>query len=209
MTDASPATSPSPPRRSWFRFSLRTMLLAVTFAAVLVGWNMHRRREQQRAIAAVQELGGTSQQVLADLSLASRVGAVWTQDNSLWLANLHLTDEDLDRVPLEAMHTLRGFHAADNRLTDRSLARLAGRSELESLDLTSNPDITDEGLAQLKNLRGLKQLMLRNNPRITDAGLVHLESLQNLELLILIGTSVTPTGGKQLQSKLPTTKVGY
>jgi Leucine-rich repeat (LRR) protein len=209
MTDGSPRPSPTPPRRSRFRFSLRTLLIALTIFACLVGWNMHRRHEQQRALAAVQQLGGTTQQVLVDLSLPSRIGAVWTQENSLWLANLQLTDEDLDRVPLEAMHTLRGFHAADNRLTDRSLARLAGRSELESLDLTNNPDITDEGLAQLKNLRGLKQLMLRNNPRITDAGLIHLESLQNLDLLILIGTSVTPTGGKQLQSKLPTTKVGY
>jgi hypothetical protein len=209
MTDGSPGPSPTPPRRSWFRFSLRTLLVALTIFACLVGWNMHRRREQQRALAAVQELGGTTQQVLADLSVSSRMGAVWTQENSLWLANLQLTDEDLDNVPLEAMHTLRGFHAADNRLTDRSLARLAGRSELESLDLTSNPDITDDGLAQLKNLPGLKQLLLRNNPRITDAGLVHLESLQNLDLLILIGTSVTPAGGKQLQSKLPTTKVGY
>jgi hypothetical protein len=185
------------------------MLLAVTLAAVLVGWNMHRRREQQRALAAVQELGGTTQQVLTNLSLPSRVGAVWTQENSLWLANLDLTDEDLDRVPLEAMHTLRGFHAADNRLTNKSLARIASRDELESLDLTNNPDITDEGLAQLKNLRGLRQLLLRNNPQITDAGLVHLEALENLDLLILIGTSVTPEGGKQLQSKLPATKVGH
>jgi hypothetical protein len=209
MTDRPPDTSPAPPRRRWFRFSLRALLVAVTLIAGLVGWNMHRRREQQRAITAVQELGGTSQQVLSDLSLVSRLGAIWTQENSLWLPNLNLTDDDLNRVPLESMHTLRGFHAADNRLTDRSLARLAGRSELESLDLTNNPDITDAGLAQLKNLRGLKQLMLRKNPRITDAGLVHLESLQDLDLLILIGTSVTPACGKQLQSKLPTTKVGY
>jgi hypothetical protein len=69
--------------------------------------------------------------------------------------------------------------------------------------------ITDDGLAHLKNLRQLEFLDLKKNKRLTDAGLVHLEGLKNLDQLILIGTQVTPAGVKQLQQKLPNTKIAH
>jgi hypothetical protein len=39
----------NPPRRRWFRFSLRTMLVLVTLVCVYLGWAMDWRRQREAA----------------------------------------------------------------------------------------------------------------------------------------------------------------
>ena len=59
MSDATTITKPSAVRkRRWFRFSLRTMLLATTMLCIWLGWKINAAREQRQAVAAVRELGG-------------------------------------------------------------------------------------------------------------------------------------------------------
>ncbi len=201
--------TPSPPkrRRRWLRFSLRTLLILVTIFGIWIGWKMYLRREQQRVLDAVHARGGTTTQLLPDLSFLSRVQAPWTQNNVVSLANLKLTDDELKDIG--TMPYLVGLHLADNQITDRGLAHLQNQTDLRVLDLTNNPAITDAGLAELKDLTELESLTLRKNSRITDAGLVHLENMQKLDLLILFGTSVTPEGVSRLQKKLTKTRIGF
>ena len=38
------------PRKSWFRFSLRTFLIVVTLLSVVIGWKLERVRRQREAV---------------------------------------------------------------------------------------------------------------------------------------------------------------
>jgi hypothetical protein len=55
MREASPAR----PRRRWFRYSLRTLLLAVTLVAVALAYWVNGAERQRRAVAAIEAAGGT------------------------------------------------------------------------------------------------------------------------------------------------------
>ena len=45
------------PRRRWLRFSLRSLFLLVVVIAVLLGWMIHKVRQQGVAVAALREMG--------------------------------------------------------------------------------------------------------------------------------------------------------
>jgi hypothetical protein len=171
------------PIRRWLQFRLRTLLVLVTLIAALLGWWMYvwraEQEQQRQAMAAIQASGAET-----SVTFYSWAEAVALQgrkaDNVVILDNPQLTDDDLK--------------ALDNAPLTRSLYLVGSQ-------------ITDDGLVHLKNLRRLEILDLKKNKRLTDAGLVHLEGLKNLDQLILIGTQVTPAGVKQLQQKLPNTKI--
>src|SRR5688572_26162539 len=46
-----------PPRRRWLRFSLRTLLVAVTVLSVWLGVKVDQARRQKRAVETLQALG--------------------------------------------------------------------------------------------------------------------------------------------------------
>ncbi len=48
-----------PKRRRWRQFSLAALLIAVTIAAVWIGWLAHRVRQQREALALIDQLSGT------------------------------------------------------------------------------------------------------------------------------------------------------
>ena len=57
MTTDQPA--PSKPRRRWFQFSLRTLLVAVAVVAVRLALTANAARKQRAAVAAIEALGGS------------------------------------------------------------------------------------------------------------------------------------------------------
>jgi hypothetical protein len=174
------------PKRRWFQFSLRAMLVCVTLGAVGLGWYMYRWRQQQaeqrKAAAAVRELGGEAQPSLSSYSLASVIFEQGDAENLFFLQEKNIRDDDL-----------KIFAAAENT---------------RGLYLFKN-EITDGGLVHLKNLRRLRILDLRHNKEVSDEGLKQLENLEELEQLILMGTKVTPAGVARLQQKLPRTKIAF
>jgi len=192
--------------RGWFRFSLRTLLVLVSVFGGWLGWQMHRRRQQLQVVAAVNKLGGQPSFLVGNSPL-SRLGAQFTLPNDFWFNNVPIEDRDLQVI--KSAPQVLGLHVADNHISDKGLAALKNRTDLLVLDLTNNPAITDEGLAHLSRLAGLQELILRKDRQITDAGLVHLENMKDLNLLILFGTNVTPAGVRELQKKLPKTKIGF
>src|SRR4051812_15930285 len=53
------ATSPCSKKHRWLRYSLRTLLVAITLFCAWIGHHAHRARRQAAAIAAIESLGGT------------------------------------------------------------------------------------------------------------------------------------------------------
>ena len=54
----SPPQSTDPPRQRWFRFSLGTMFIVVTFFAVWLGWESHTVRRRRRCRREIEASGG-------------------------------------------------------------------------------------------------------------------------------------------------------
>ncbi len=123
MTD-----SPKPKRR-WFQFSLRTLLLLTAASAVLLGlWTIYVApyRAQSRAAAALRELG-------AELT-------VEPADGPAWLRKL-VGEEYFVNVTKCELH--------QQAVTDTDLLHLKGLTKLQNLDL-SWTQVTDAGVAELQ-----------------------------------------------------------
>jgi hypothetical protein len=181
------STNEARPARRWFWYALAGIVLTALAAAVTVvvsynAWHQRRQAQQKAAVAAVERLGGETQQWFSSwlnmLTYFERNDA----PSIIFLNSKNLTDHDLKIF--ESAPTTRVLHLFDNQ-------------------------ITDAGLVHLKDLKSLEMLDLRKNGAVTDAGLVHLEGLTKLEKLWLIGTSVTPAGVAKLQKKLPKTKIAH
>src|SRR5947207_3854610 len=50
-------TTPTHPRRCWFRFSLRSLFLLMLVIAVSLAWTIYQVRQQGIAVAALKEMG--------------------------------------------------------------------------------------------------------------------------------------------------------
>ena len=48
-------TAASPPRRRWFRFSLRTGFVLLTLFCIWLGWNVHQVRERESVLRYLRD----------------------------------------------------------------------------------------------------------------------------------------------------------
>ena len=155
---------PTKPRRRWYQFSLRTLLVGmavVGFGTAWLGVQVKHALDQRRAVealAAVAQVGFAEPRTWVQRNewLRSKLGTAATQDVK-WVVFRHTQGEELESA----------------------LTHLGELTQLKSLDL-SNTRVSDAGLA---HLRGLTQLQLLNvgNTQVSDAGSAHLrESLPKL-----------------------------
>ena len=121
---------------------------------------------------------------------------------SLTLDGMPITDAGLMHLRLSR---LRWLKLGDTQITDASLRRLEGLTELEYLDVKGTK-VTDAGLRHLRGLTGLTGMSLENTG-VTDDGLANLKGLTRLKKLWLGGSKVTPEGGRQLRLSLPGLRV--
>ncbi len=123
MTDAS-----SKPKRRWFQFSLRTLLIAVTLVAgLLLAWRVYVEayRRQRETMKLVEELGG---------NYKTEPGA------PDWLRELFGKENFQNIIEIGLVAT---------EVSDADLAHLKGLRNLQELNLNVT-QVTDAGVKKLR-----------------------------------------------------------
>ena len=173
----------APPRRRWYQFSLRTLLVVVTLICLGPGgYLVYEQRLAKREEGAVKTLS------------QSPANQLYTRPH--WLRTL--------LARRTAGHVV-GIGLRSRETQDADLAPLAELPALVWLDLTDTK-VTDQGLVHLTGLTRLERLRL-DETQVTDAGLVHLAKLKRLTMVNLYRTQVTEEGVKKLQAALPALEI--
>jgi hypothetical protein len=194
----------SKPKRRWYQFSLRTLLVVmVVFIAGIgsIGVRMNRARiNRGRLSTAISDIETGIQIPIAKLeSIGVRIHFLYEDQRSrTWLENLF--DDPGYPNPVSLNVEFSGTNA-----TDADMAQLKQLSDVRAVGV-SNTNIADGGLEHLKGLTNLVYLDVKNTI-ITDDGLLHLKEFAKLEYLNLSGTNVTDEGVKKLQQALPNCKI--
>lgn len=182
--------SPTPLRRWWTGYSLRTFFIVVTLVCVWVGWEANRARRQGEAVREVERLGGV---VHFDHQYDEK-GSFQSDREPyapVWLREA-LGEEHFRHVVVLDL-SYGGPRSGANRITNERLALIAGLPDLTTLELGRELGITDEGLVHLRRLKKLKTLYLYNTS-VEGSGLRHLRGLEKLENLNLLGTPLSDEG---------------
>jgi hypothetical protein len=214
----------SPTRRRWFRFSLRTFLIAITIFGIWLGFQVSAARTQRAAVTAIRQAGGVVQFDYQRIPGKTADPDDYGINTKLpvpgpeWLRNR--IGDDYFRTPI--------IVAFDERqVTSEVFSQIASFSELNSLNVSAlNADslhLNDSDLIAFKNLRelravrldhvtidgfGLRFLANANHLRwlyissapITDAGMEQISKLETLETLDVIDARITDAGLRHLQS---------
>ncbi len=218
------------PKRRWFRFSLRTMLLVITVFALWLGLHIHATRRQQQSVMAVQDAGGRVQyDYHYPKGRYGRNDVSYTATSRVpqWLLGMlgvdffHAVvevdisrdydygrknpdaDDDLLRQ-LSGFPDLRRLELTHCGITDEGLRHLPAFAYLERLEL-SYSSVSDDGLPYIGRLTSLTSLDL-GHTRVTGRGFHRLAELERLEVLIL---TLTPIRDKALSSVEPLQRLRF
>jgi hypothetical protein len=215
------------PRRRWFVFSLRAMLLLILAVAVWLGWWVNGARNQQAALAAIR-----AYDVSVNISCANEFfditngiggGTGFKKETKPWWLPTVLESQlgrdyfhNVDSVafgegsPAPGV-TRRGDIVGEvarlGGLTqaalyfevgDDDVARLSGMRSLKFLNLgKDSPRLTDASLETISRISSLETLQIHDAP-ITDSGLAHLSRMSRLKSLTLGEASAFSTGGSRV-----------
>jgi hypothetical protein len=224
MDAAAPtAGKPTPPRRRWFacRYSLRTLLVMMTVACVVLTVWLNQLLRQRTAVRRFYELtarrpnshgeslvtmgyryDGKDQyyKPVACKWLHPLVGEeAFGEVTGVQLLGTSAADDDLRY--LADVPTVERVLLSNTLVTDAGLVYLQSCPKLRMLTLDGLP-ITDDGLTQLLVLQDLESLSL-NRTKITDKGLEQLAKLPKLKELWLRNTAITDAGYQRLDASLP------
>jgi Leucine-rich repeat (LRR) protein len=180
------------PKRRWFRFRLRTLLIMVTFLSVPLVWvgcELDQRRREKAVVAWIVELGGqvyfhSGNQNGSHPLVISDERNWWEQTKDNWLG------EWVQAVLLDNTQVI-------------DLSPLAELKNLKRLDLWST-EVTD--LSPLAELKMLKELELQQS-QVSD--LSPLFELKNLSYLGLMTTPVSDKQVQELQQALPNCTIDF
>ncbi len=141
------------PKRRWFQFRLRTLLVLVCLASGVfrwVGWELDQRRREKVAIAWVEEMGG---KVSFDFKDSSGVEKSWLErTKDIWLGKsvVSVSSQSMvvnsDLLPLSALKNLTILYL---RTSASDLSPLADLKRLKYLDLYETK-VTRERIDELK-----------------------------------------------------------
>ncbi len=182
-----------PPKRRWFQFRLRTLLIAILVLSLPLSWFAVKLEKARRQREAVEALKGVGCQLC--------YGRGYTPSVVRWMPTV---------LSGGSVYVPTILFGGDSELTDAGLRNIhefrePARITRIYLDRT---DVTDAGLENLKGLTNLKGLSL-DSTQVTDTGLKHLKGLSHLEELSVLNTQVTPEGVKKLQQALPNCEIRY
>ena len=202
--------SERPERETWwhrFRFSLRSLMIAIGILCGGLGWIINRAHVQRDAVAAIERAGG---KVMYDREWIWKRNRPVPTGKSRW-PNWLVVRTGIDYLSNVTYVNLR------YRGSDEILARIGRLHRLEYLSLgriarhrrpADAPDgldrspvvvvedtqISDAGLVHLKNLKKLQTLSI-GLTRVSDEGLPHLKMLTGLKGLSLYLTEVSDDAG--------------
>jgi hypothetical protein len=185
------------PKRCWFRFSLRTLLVLMTVLCVWLGFKVNAARRQKEAVLALRETGAM---IVFDYQLRTvsglpqkKIDLTRSPPGPVWLRKL-LGDESFGNVIIVQLHTF-DLPGPPGRL---DLSLLQNLPTLSSLMVRSD-ELCDDDLIKIGGIRSLKFLYLYAS-HLTDAGLAHLQSLSELGVLDLsFGGNFTDAGLRSLR----------
>jgi Leucine-rich repeat (LRR) protein len=202
-----PAAKPMP-KRHWFQYGTRALLVVVTVLGVALGKSVSPAVRQHRAVTYFESLGGRVWYADQETA-AERYAPDWLQRTLgrdhfakvVWLDLSGTPINDAELVQLQGLPRLEWLDLSRTQVSDAGLVQLQGLTTLTTLDLR-NTTISNAGLAHLQGMNALKWLYLSNTP-ISDAGLANLWELTSLQGLVVVNTEVSDAGVAQLQAALP------
>ena len=196
-------TTNAKPRRRWFQYSLRTLLVLTLVVCIGMGWigvKMQQARKEREAVAAIEQLGGQAWWEYPRVESESR-GQAWLRkllgDEILVHPDRVLIRNDAGMEHLKGLTQLRKLWLQGTQVTDAGLKHVEVLTQLQFLRL-ADAEVTDAGLEYLKGLTQLQSLSVEGTS-VTDAGLAHLEGLTQLQWLYLDDSHVTDVGLEHLQ----------
>lgn len=211
MPDGCP-TSAKPSRRFNLRFGLRTLMIVITIASVLLGFVGIEIKEARRSKLVFEEYKiphiafvprETQETSLASLPILRSV-AGWLGEPfiSQRITSMHVAspvgDDDLaelvDHLPCEILHLY------DPQLTDDGMRLFARMPLLNELWLPGL-EVSAAGLAELSSVKKLDMLMIRGN-QITDETLASIDQLATVRKLELVHCTLTAEGFRNV-AKMP------
>lgn len=172
------------PKRRWFRYSMRTLLVLMLLVSAGMSWMAVKMRDARRQREAVETIRRSMGVVKYDCEIGfdGLSNADKTLPGPAWLR--HLMGDDFFFTVVEAD------------------LQIHANQELHEIFLQKCCSLDDDGLRRVASLCHLRRLNLTYT-RITDAGLGCLRTLTRLEALNLTGTNVTEQGVKKLGDALP------
>ncbi|NQU19726.1 MAG: hypothetical protein HQ567_00475 [Candidatus Nealsonbacteria bacterium] len=195
------------PKRRWYQYSLRSLLVFVVVASIGFSWlatRLKRAKARHQAAAEVQKVAAEIQ------SLGGSVD-IDCLDEPNWFDRL-LGDPGVLRVDhvrggsefgslgmkkLKGLNDLRILNLFLAEVTDADLVYLEGLDNIEHLSLRGSP-ITDAGLKHLEGMTNLRYLNLAQT-QVTGRGLEHLKGLTDLNMLVLFETPITDASLKHVK----------
>jgi Leucine-rich repeat (LRR) protein len=184
-------------RRPRLRFSLLTLLIAITVLSLWLGWQTFLANRQKAAVDAIGDAEGIV--IFADDSRTS--APVPNSEQQAFGERLR------ESIGLDYFRTAKTVDFATNngrrrrtrepKVTQQSLDHIASLVDLETLELSHNETIDDDALSQLSGLQKLKTLYLYHTS-VEGPGLAHLVALPKLESLSLSRTPLRDEGLKPI-----------
>ncbi len=199
------------PRRRWFQFSLRTLLIGTTLLAISCGWFTQKMKKTIRQHDAVEKICAAQGQIYYTSNHeGSDDSAPRLSHHDLapsWLEQ-RLTPEFF-RPPLQVwfdgwfkpsvqyewiaeLDDLEHCELNHLSVTDTNLKAIRDLRQLNGLNLAA-AHITDDGLQYLADIRRLETLCL-DHTQVSNAGVAHLAPLGQLKSLGLTKARVTDAG---------------
>jgi hypothetical protein len=203
------------PKRRWYQYSLRTLFVVVTLAAIGFGLIVVPAQRQKRAVQAIRDAGGDVMHEDEPKEKRFLRAPEWLQEflgddyfkrvMSVNLAKSRITDDGLEN--LEPLNELVNLNLTNTHISDAGLKHIRGLTKLVVLDLT-NTQITDAGLEHLNGLTSLEYLSI-SKTQISDAGCDQLRGLTKLSCIRLWKSRITDGGRAKLAADLPKCEIGY
>jgi hypothetical protein len=214
--------------RRWFRFGLRTLLIALTLLCVWLGFKVNAARRQHEVVQAILQAGG---RVAYDYQMVPvpvapndfNINDAAMPRTPAWLRSIFGDDffcnviyvgfsvsgadfklariadlPSIRRFVLRSIPAAAGGGKAEMHLRDEGLAVFGQLSELQELTLFGQ-EIEGPGLKSLVALKNLKHLGLHNT-FINDAGLEQVGKLTTLQNIILNADLISDAGLHYLET---------